>query len=506
MKTLGSLVCVAIIESSNHAKARVMACRECCACVESIGLSGLGKKGVLVAAKALSEEKLPENRSAYLDLMELILPRMNGDMQRFVRICGPNLSNQARELIEERLKKGVPGDFPSNGARRVSNSGQAIPGDRRRSDSTRPDVLHGGQSRKSGIPSMPTEARNDSNEGERSFSDQLPAFDWNISNPPPGSHKGGLQSDPSSVPSKQISFSLNGRGSDTEDHDSRSKPTFGDSLTGIHFEGNSIPEYSGAVKDSTGESEPLGAAASLRARLMKIREKNQGQASEPKEPLSVETAEKTLDGLLSDNEEPDLTAETPRNLSDETSLATIKEILAKSFASFQKLSEKHTPLAENDVDIVDCTESLKTIHAAISQQPQLAVNLDANAVKELRSLISHRVNDLVGCLTNLVGFGFDCHEASSSGGISVPLLSVDLACLMALFRSDDLSKKVSEDVLTVLIREAGKALLDPRLASSSSSTLDEATSTQMVRAINKVCSKPLSRCHVDTYCSLQSHF
>jgi hypothetical protein len=86
----------------------------------------------------------------------------------------------------------------------------------------------------------------------------------------------------------------------------------------------------------------------------------------------------------------------------------------------------------------------------------------------------------------LIGFGFDSHDQSLSAGISVPLLSVDLACLMALFRSEDLSKKVTEDVLTVLIREAGKALLDPRLASSSSSTLGEATSTQMVRAINKL--------------------
>ena len=47
-----------------------------------------------------------------------------------------------------------------------------------------------------------------------------------------------------------------------------------------------------------------------------------------------------------------------------------------------------------------------------------------------------------------------------------------------------------EDELVSLIRDAGKALLDPRLASSSSgpdsSQLDEATSTQMVRAINKV--------------------
>lgn len=115
----------------------------------------------------------------------------------------------------------------------------------------------------------------------------------------------------------------------------------------------------------------------------------------------------------------------------------------------------------------------------------------------------------------MIDFGFNCHTPDCSAGISVPLLSVDLASLMAIFRSEDVAKSVRVDALTVLIKEAGKALLDPRLASvPAGSDLDEATSTQvsitplpslscelsvltscllyflqMVRAINKV------RCH-----------
>jgi len=68
--------------------------------------------------------------------------------------------------------------------------------------------------------------------------------------------------------------------------------------------------------------------------------------------------------------------------------------------------------------------------------------------------------------------------------MSVPLLSVCLATLMALFRDPDLSVLISLEDLMLLIREAGTALLDSRLAASSE--LDEATSSQMVRAINKV--------------------
>lgn len=71
--------------------------------------------------------------------------------------------------------------------------------------------------------------------------------------------------------------------------------------------------------------------------------------------------------------------------------------------------------------------------------------------------------------------------------MSIPLLSVALATLMALFRDPRLSRNVSQGALALLIREAGKALLDPRLAMSShQSQLDESTSSQMVRAINKV--------------------
>ena len=53
LKRLGPFVCVAIMESSSQSKARLLACQDCYECVESIGLSGIGKKGVLVVAKSL---------------------------------------------------------------------------------------------------------------------------------------------------------------------------------------------------------------------------------------------------------------------------------------------------------------------------------------------------------------------------------------------------------------------------------------------------------------------
>jgi hypothetical protein len=55
---------------------------------------------------------------------------------------------------------------------------------------------------------------------------------------------------------------------------------------------------------------------------------------------------------------------------------------------------------------------------------------------------------------------------------------------MALLRDPEVPALLSQDDLKVLIVESGTALLDSRL--SGHSDLDEATSTQMVRAINKV--------------------
>ena len=101
---------------------------------------------------------------------------------------------------------------------------------------------------------------------------------------------------------------------------------------------------------------------------------------------------------------------------------------------------------------------------------------------------------------SVVVFAFNCEFPEHSAGMSIPLLSVALATLMALFRDTGLSRNVTQDALALLMREAGKALLDPRLAMSShhamASQLDESTSSQMVRAINKVSHRKNARLHM----------
>ena len=102
-KRLG-MVCVAVIESSPHAKAKAQACHTCLSCIEKIGLAGFGKKGVVATARMLSQDTTM-HRVAALELMEMILSKMNGDIIRLARICGPSLSEKGQQLLEDRWYK-----------------------------------------------------------------------------------------------------------------------------------------------------------------------------------------------------------------------------------------------------------------------------------------------------------------------------------------------------------------------------------------------------------------
>ena len=113
-KRLGSVVCVAMIERSAHAKARVMGMHICQECIDQVGLSACGKRGVLATAKSLSGEKVAENKMSALDLMETILARMNGEIERLCRICGPSLSEKGLQLLEEKWhKRGTASQTPA---------------------------------------------------------------------------------------------------------------------------------------------------------------------------------------------------------------------------------------------------------------------------------------------------------------------------------------------------------------------------------------------------------
>ena len=72
----------------------------------------------MVTAKGFSEENLPENKALYLELIETIILKMNGDTNKYFKICGSStLSRRSRDSIDARMAKagtGTGSDGPHN--------------------------------------------------------------------------------------------------------------------------------------------------------------------------------------------------------------------------------------------------------------------------------------------------------------------------------------------------------------------------------------------------------
>jgi len=102
----GSLVCTSVLEHTTNSKAKGIAIRELQTCVELNGLPSVSKKGILVVAKGFMEENIPDNRTYYLDLIETIVMKMNGDVGKFFKICGSTmLSRKDKDIIEARIAR-----------------------------------------------------------------------------------------------------------------------------------------------------------------------------------------------------------------------------------------------------------------------------------------------------------------------------------------------------------------------------------------------------------------
>ena len=94
----------------------------------------------------------------------------------------------------------------------------------------------------------------------------------------------------------------------------------------------------------------------------------------------------------------------------------------------------------------------------------------------------------------MLDFGFQCGSPTHTTGISIPLISVSIAGLMAIFIDPVLARRVSESAVSIAIRQACSSLLDHRLSATSASAeygLDPSTCKKMVKAINKVSLKKM---------------
>ncbi|CAB9516410.1 Cytoskeleton-associated protein 5 [Seminavis robusta] len=515
MKRLGSVVAVAVLSKATQGKARVSACHDCCMCVEHLGLSGIGKKGVLVAAKALSDETLSENRSACLDLMELVLSRMNGDIQRLAKICGSSLSEKARRLIEERWqrRKTSGAVVPTRQTEDMGNSARRssrIPTPQKNTPADKGPL---GRS----SPAIPSHKSNFAGPSPQELQDELPALvlrHKTTPNPSPakdvvnanphtsiGNNTNYLSTFNASTDSMGFNFSMSSGLVESESKPSRpftpTLPTISSQHTGIptptttsHLQ---VPRYHG-------DRESVGAAASLRARLLKIREKSKNP---PELTFATTPTANGTPVAAAGTPEPkktpiaeDAPAESPVGLPQPKAIFSPPQSLPSPDQSTEfelgmrciaGLLDAPTPLSESSKELDEGIECMKKFHAALSKQQNVVVGMSSEDLSMMRQSISDNVDEMIERLARLMRFSLDCEAPTKSAGISVSLLSVCLATLMALFRDKEMAARASQDRLTLLIRETGTALLDPRLVvSNQASSLDEATSTQVVRAINKL--------------------
>ena len=396
-KRLGSVVAVAMLERASHAKARLAACHDCSRCVDQLGLSGIGKKGVLVAAKALSDEKQNENRQALLSLMVEILSRMNGDVNRFARICGSSLSGKARHLVEERWQEHKASGGPPRQAIEDTSSSRRtrIPTPKKSS----PPVLKGPRSHVS-------KASQPGSSASTVLHEELPALVL------------GRTKITGSPPTEAV-YNATSSAEHSSTHLLSRFNADSDSLGGLKFSASSMladRSTNAGISSNlpSADSQPSGAAASLRARLLAIRERSkhpEGEGEATGEPQNVSSSSlagprvpprsttpalvlpsQNIEGPRGDsNAHTDLVASSSNEESPDyvSGMSCISDLLSKP-----------TPLEEADKDLDDGIEYLKKFHAALSKQQQTAVvGMNEDGRNMLRQTIADNVNSMVECLS-----------------------------------------------------------------------------------------------------------
>ena len=332
----GSIICISVIENATNSKTRVIAARECKRCVEKCGLSGIGKKGIQATARILSEEHIAENKVAYLDLIETVVSKMNGDVQKYAKICGSsNLSIKAKEMVDSRMKK--VGESALQAPKRQSRPKNVT----RRSISTTSSLTMKSIS-------------NSVNKGE--YQDDKPSLKLDI-----GSHEisnsNGYEPEftaPSGDANGPFTFSFK---KTAEDSSMSGSPN---SYKGILSE-----EYV-TKRDATS-----GAAASLRERLQQIRDKNKSEREE----------------------------ETLRFPSSRRVLSEHENLFYSIMDDVDNLLDQSTPLGQENKLSSIALVGLRKLHASLTAGSSQNTNIDPTVLQALRQIVKSKVSFCVEKLT-----------------------------------------------------------------------------------------------------------
>mmetsp|Transcript_19330 Transcript_19330/g.39972 ORF Transcript_19330/g.39972 Transcript_19330/m.39972 type:complete len:571 (+) Transcript_19330:1772-3484(+) len=148
---------------------------------------------------------------------------------------------------------------------------------------------------------------------------------------------------------------------------------------------------------------------------------------------------------------------------------------AKIYKDIRTLIKLPSVPEEDEKAFKDGKEALKVVHYAITGKKSVGVG----DVSEVVEGYLEKPSKCVEVLANVFKFSFKSEE------LCVPLLSITLACLMAVFRGD-MSRQIDQPTLQFLLAECCKGLLDVRLSSAVKGDPTFETQSQIVRAVNKL--------------------
>ena len=328
-------VCLAVMENSTTPKTRGLVVRECRMCVEKVGLSAIGKKGIQTVAKCFSDETLTENKSQFLDLIESIITKMNGDTKKFLKICGPAyLSTKARDAIEKRISK--------------KHSGEVLKSNKRQSRTSL-------SSRRSlAPPATGANHHRDMNDDVLSRNQDKKYYNQN------GNVHQGIEE--TEGPFK---FSFN---ASTHSKVTRS---FQDVSTGTNTPTASTSTLSQELANKREANS--GAAASLRQRLRQIRDRHQTGDEHSSSPIPA-----TLQ--ISNSREM-----SPTPPSQNTLLRSIME-------DVDELLAENTPLGKNTEKSSVALVGLRKLHASLSSSSIDSTGTDPAILNQLKEEVSTKVS------------------------------------------------------------------------------------------------------------------
>ena len=417
LQKYGQLICINILERSSTPKARLFALNECLICVDKVGITAVGKKGTSLVVKSLNDETISENRNAALDVIDMILTKINGDTKKLFKVCGKtNVSDKTKKLIEERWEKrhrhgdGCSVDSNGSSVKRAAQSPRAGPPIRLltpRSRSSTP-LTSFPSSRKQSITKSSLQ-RHDSMKKRRSVTERkqdsakkniahTPSFKLKLDDSNPESNK-SLQL----TPSGPYRFSFTCDSARKSDHISSEavhtqKCTKGIS-TPVNINLDPIQNRDDTKEASTpvsvrkniftadtpnSNASPNQAAADLRARLQHIREKRARTPTPASASISVSSK-------INDNRTIDSQSSVKLynySSSDLIRWDNIRDILNSVLCLATPLPDDNHPL------LLKSGECLKKIHASVTQ-----IKTDSSISEELRSDILSNASDCVKTLT-----------------------------------------------------------------------------------------------------------